>query len=189
MLMFSTAGTSSFRMNTFRVESNCYSYSVYIELHGPYRIRRYACIVHVAQLDCTFAQNRSMANLTAVVLVLLVVACSGSLIQGPWPMSVVAPIGSTVEFECVVNTTELISGVFVNILWKLNNQSLPANDNQNLTICGDIGKGTLRLDVAENYTPGVSVQCGFISRNPLSQTLSDTNASLAAYGKNNVYIL
>ena len=106
---------------------------------------------------------------------------SGALIQGPTPTNKIAPIGGTVEFTCVVNTTELPSGqVFFGIIWSVNQQLLPSGPNQKIT--GTVIRtGTLRLSVTEDYTLGVSIRCGLVTTQFVG-TLSNTTATLTAYG-------
>ena len=105
---------------------------------------------------------------------------SGALIRGPTPTNKIAPIGGTVEFTCVVNTTELPSGqVFSNIFWSVNNQVLPSGPNQRVT--GTVIRtGTLRLNITVDYTSGVPIQCGVTTG--FIGTLGNTTTILTAYG-------
>ena len=113
---------------------------------------------------------------------------NGTLIQGPLPMSVVAPIGEIVELMCTVNTSELMEqtgGTFATITWSTQNQSLLTGISPTLT-GGEIKTSTLRVQLTEEYTSGVSIRCVALTHSPPSDTFSNISATLTAYGKYNI---
>ena len=109
----------------------------------------------------------------------------GSPINGPQPMTAVAPVGAMATFTCVVNTTEL-PGTFNSYSWIVDGMALSGNIDQETTN-GSLVISTLQLPVIQDYITGtgVPVQCQVVAQ------VSDTNfpnllsnkATLTAYGK------
>ena len=125
----------------------------------------------------------------ALGMVFIAYWVNGALIQGPLPMSVVAPIGLTAELNCTVNLTELVEhtgGAFVAIIWSTPNQALLQHLNPILA-GKEIKTSILRAQLTEDYTSGVSVRCAVVTRShSLSETPSNTSAILRAYGMYNI---
>ena len=65
-----------------------------------------------------------------------------SLINGPEPMSAVAPVGAMVTFTCAVNTTEL---PLLAIVWKVDGAFLSGNIDQLEMTNGCLEFGVLQL--------------------------------------------
>ena len=77
----------------------------------------------------------------------------GSLIQGPEPMSVVAPLGGpNVAFTCVVNTTDLSANTtfFVFGVWIVSGVELSSSSSDE-TNNGSLEINTLQLPVLPDY--------------------------------------
>ena len=127
----------------------------------------------------------SVAFCTAFIAYLI----NGTLIQGPLPMSVVAPIGEIVELHCTVNISELKGqtggGSFAFLTWLTSNQSL-LNDINPILTGGEIKTSTARVHLTEEYTSGISFRCIAFTLSPWSETTSNTSAILTAYGMYNV---
>ena len=110
----------------------------------------------------------------------------GSLIKGPEPMSVVAPIGGpNVAFTCVVNRTDLPANTTLFVfapVWSVSGVVLPINSD--LTSNGSLQIHTLQLPVLPDYITGVPVQCVvllFVS--DVRMLIRSNSATLTAYGK------
>ena len=111
-----------------------------------------------------------------------------SLISGPEPMTVVAPVGAIVTFTCVVNTTVLPAGTMLfgnTIGWIVNGTVLEVGNQ--LMVNGTLRIGTRRLPVIQDYVTGVPVQCEVVVRelNTPIFLRSNNNATLTAYGRSN----
>ena len=112
--------------------------------------------------------------------VLATVMPSTTLINGPDPMNAVAPVGSTVAFTCVVNSTEL---PLLAMVWIVDGAYLSGSitiDQLEMTN-GSSEIGVLQLTVSQNYTAGVLVQCAVVQESTVY--ISNTNATLTAYGE------
>ena len=98
-----------------------------------------------------------------------------AIIHGPVPQVEIAPLNSTVEFRCKVNTSELTAGrSFSSITW----------NKDGLVVSSTIGvarSSTITLTVTEENLSGVAIQCSVIINNPLDQIFS-VNATLITYG-------
>ena len=75
-----------------------------------------------------------------------------------------------------------IDDMFATITWITQNQVLLTNINPILT-GGEIKTSTLRVQLTEEYTSGVSIRCVAVTHSPASDTSSNTSATLTAYGK------
>ena len=109
----------------------------------------------------------------------------GSLINGPQPMTVVAPVDAMVTFTCVVNRTELPADttLFGFGGWIVNGEVLPPSSGQ-VTTSGSLEISTLQRTMIQDYITGVPVQCEIAVR--VLGTLMDirsNNATLTAYGE------
>ena len=108
-----------------------------------------------------------------------------SLIKGPEPMSVVAPIGGPkVAFSCTVNRNDVpANAVFFWFLsWIVNGVelrfSIDQTNNRSLAI------GILQLSVLPDYISGVPVQCQiYLLVSGVPTFIRSNNATLTAYGK------
>ena len=96
-------------------------------------------------------------------------------------MSVLAPVGSFVEFTCTINPSELPPNTFFDpIRWRINNVTLT---KMNQAVTGN----TVTLEVAMSYiSAAASVQCSTILNENIPVN-SDTTATLTAYGIANNY--
>ena len=105
-----------------------------------------------------------------------------SLINGAQPMTVVAPIGATVTFTCVVNRTELPAGTTLfGIGWIVNGETLlPSSDEESTN--GSLEISNLRHTVIQDYITGVLVQCQVALQGSGIPFLRSNNATLTAYG-------
>ena len=105
----------------------------------------------------------------------------GSLINGPEPMTVVAPVGAMVTFTC---TSELPADTTLfGFSWIVNGETLSSSSDQE-TSNGSLEISTLQRTVIQDYVTGVLVQCETAVR--VSGTLMDiksNNATLTAYGE------
>ena len=113
----------------------------------------------------------------------------GALINGPEPMTAVAPVGANVTFTCVVNATELPAGttlVSINtdgvISWIVNGTVLTANSDQSVIMNGALQTGIRQLPVIQDYITGVPVQCRIIMEGSFNVVRS-SNATLLCYGE------
>ena len=117
---------------------------------------------------------------------------SHTLINGPQPITVVAPVGAMVTFTCVLNTTELPAGTTLVsidtdglINWIVNGTVL-GGSNQSVIGNGALQIGTRQLPVIQDYlTTGVLVQCEVIVRVSSTEFIPfrSNNATLTAYGE------
>ena len=124
-----------------------------------------------------------MAGFFTIVATLILhwsvaIATSHSLINGPQPMSVVAPLGAVVTFTCVVNTTEL-SGTFIGFSWSIS--GVPLSDQE--TTNGSLAISALQQTVIQDYITGALVQCRVIAEGSVFMTFRSNNATLTAYGE------
>ena len=101
---------------------------------------------------------------------------AASLVQGPEPVSVLAPVGSFVEFTCTVNLSELPANTFFDpIRWRVNNALLL---RMNQAVTGN----TVTLEVTTSYiSAAASVQCSTLLNGTI-EVFSDMTAALTAYG-------
>ena len=123
---------------------------------------------------------------------IMTTAATGSLINGPQPMTVVAPVGAIVTFTCVVNTTELpagttLVGIGTNglISWIVNGAVL-GGSSQNVMENGALQIGTRQLPVPviQDCLTGLPVQCRVVLLSGLSSmVVRSNNATLTAYGE------
>ena len=102
---------------------------------------------------------------------------AASLVQGPEPVSVLAPVGSFVEFTCTVNPSELPANTFFDpIRWTVNNALL-------IRMSQVVVDNPVNLEVTTSYiSAAASVQCS-IQLNGTIEVFSDMTATLTAYGK------
>ena len=107
----------------------------------------------------------------------------GSLIKGPEPMSVAAPIGGPmVTFTCAVNTTDLPANTtFLGFgAWIVSGVVLPSSSTTN----GSLEISTLQLPVLPDYITGVPIQCQIAVRvSGVLMIIRSNSATLTAYGK------
>ena len=99
---------------------------------------------------------------------LCLLADDGStLISGPVPDLVIAPLNSLVKIRCRVNTSELrtTGGKFVSFGWNTNGPTSATTD-------GVVRSSTLTLTVAKENLIGVEIQCRVFLEDPLSQIFS-----------------
>ena len=123
----------------------------------------------------------------AVLCLVLVVVVSMTMtsatvtwINGPEPMTVVAPLGTTVTFTCVVNTTELPVGTSLfGFGWIVNHAKLSGSSDQESTD-GSLEISTLQLPVITSVL--VQCQVAVLVSGTLMPLLSN-NATLKAYGE------
>ena len=108
----------------------------------------------------------------------------GTPITGPEPMTVVAPVGTTRSFTCVVNTNKLPADTtFHAISWIVNSDFLPADIDQEANN-GSVITSTLQRTVIQDYITGVPVQCRVIVlESGMPVPIKSNNATLTAYGK------
>ena len=118
--------------------------------------------------------SRSCALILVFILILQCTAAS--LVQGPEPVSVLAPVGSFVEFTCTVNHSELPANTFYDpIRWRMNDALLT---RMGQAVVGN----TVTLEVTTSYiSAAASVQCS-IQLNGTTEVVSDMTATLTAYG-------
>ena len=113
-----------------------------------------------------------------LIFILLIQCTAASLVQGPEPVTILAPVGSFVEFTCTVNVSEseLAAGTFfAPIRWQVNNVLLA---RMNHIVTGN----TVTLEVAMSYiSAAASVQCS-TQLNGTTEVFSDMTATLTAYG-------
>ena len=121
-------------------------------------------------------ETLSRSSALIIVFILIQQCTAASLVQGPEPVSVLAPVGSFVDFTCTVNQSELPANTFFNLFqWKVNNAIL-ARMNQIVT------GNTVTLEVAMSYiSAAASVQCSTLL-NGTTEVFSDMTATLTAYG-------
>ena len=101
-------------------------------------------------------------------------------IEGPRPMNVVTPIGSTITFTCDANLTEL-TDPFFSISWIVDGIRLPAHSGK-VTKDDDLFKiATLQLDALQDYTTGVLIQCTVLATN-FKTVFRSGNATLITFG-------
>ena len=67
---------------------------------------------------------------------------SASLINGPYPMNAVAPLGATVTFTCVVNRTKLPFPLLA-IVWRVDGVHVPGSTD----VQQDVTNGSLEISV------------------------------------------
>ena len=116
----------------------------------------------------------------------MMAATAETLIKGPQPMAVVAPLGSTVTLTCVVNTTELPAGTWLLGFggWIVDGVTLSSSIDQETTN-GSLKFSTLQQTVIQNYITGVLVQCQIaviVSGIPMFLRSNNTT-TLTAYGE------
>ena len=113
---------------------------------------------------------------TALIFLVVISSTVASLVQGPTPVNVLAPVGSFVDFNCTVNLSELPTNTFFDpIRWRVNGNIL-ARMNQAVT------GNTVSLEVTTSYiSAAASVQCS-TRLNGAIEVFSDTTATLTAYG-------
>ena len=105
-----------------------------------------------------------------------------NLIKGPEPMDAIEPVGTTVTFTCVVNTTELPADTiwfgFGN--WIVNGEMLPLSSQ----ITNEpLRTSTLQRTVIQDYITGVPVQCEVAVRvSGILMDVRSNNTTLTAYG-------
>ena len=102
---------------------------------------------------------------------------AASPVQGPEPVSVLAPVGSFVEFNCCsVNPSELPANTFYNpIQWRINDALL-------IRMGQVVVDSPVTLEVTTSYiSAAASVQCS-IQLNGTIEVFSDMTATLTAYG-------
>ena len=120
----------------------------------------------------SFQEMEIFSRSCALTLVFLFMqkCTAASLVQGPEPVSVLAPVGSFVDFTCTVNQSELPANTFFNLFeWRINNAILIVIGN------------TVTLEVAMSYiSAAASVQCSTILNG--TEVFSDMTATLTAYG-------
>ena len=116
----------------------------------------------------------------AVRMAIMACSVNGAIIEGPLPMTVVAPIGGTVELTCVVNISDLMAQTglgLTTILW--NTESQVSLSSARRETKG--GTSTLRVELTAEFTSGVSVRCAILLTN-LTRIFSNISATLIAYG-------
>ena len=129
-----------------------------------------------------------MAVLMSAVLLSSILHCiTGIPIDGPQPMSVLAPLGTEITFTCIVNITELTAERFFDIVWAVDGVPLSGGSNQNITENGLLRTGLLQFSMSEDTS--VFVQCAVLARDaPWSLTITvpykSENATFTAYGEN-----
>ena len=111
----------------------------------------------------------------------------GSLINGPQPMTAVAPVGAMVTFTCAVNTTELPANttLFGGFGWTVNGVALSTSIDQE-TNSGSLEISTLQQTVVQDYITSVLVQCQVavqLSGPGTLMPLMSSSATLTAYGE------
>ena len=115
---------------------------------------------------------------TVLFIILLLDLSTGraGLVQGPIPVSVLAPVGSSVDLNCTVNISELPTNTYFDpIRWSVNSNILI---RMGLAVSGN----TVSLEVTTNYiSAAASVQCS-TQLNGTIEVFSDTTATLTAYG-------
>ena len=106
----------------------------------------------------------------------------GSLINGPQPMTAVAPVGAMVTFTCTTEVEPADTTLF-GFGWLVDDVTLSSSSDVE-TSNGSLEISTLQRTVIQDYTTGVVVQCEIAVR--VSGTLMDiksNNATLTAYGE------
>ena len=113
---------------------------------------------------------------------------SGIIIRGPCPSSeVVAPVGSTIKFECSYS----YSGSHLTV-WNITNietiisVNVPLNSGIVVTVSGS-GNGFTTLTLSITNQTSLDVQCGLCSLancvNPLQPTVISSPVQLISFGK------
>ena len=135
-----------------------------------------------------------MASCRLSVVIVIVIEIALWTTQATWSSyahglgptgAVVAPVGTTVTFTCVVNTTELPVGTSLfGFGWIVNHAKLSGSSDQESTD-GSLEISTLQLPVIQDYVAGVLVQCQVALQVSGSDTLPlmNNNATLTAYGE------
>ena len=111
-----------------------------------------------------------MAVLMSAVLLSSILHCiTGIPIDGPQPMSVLAPLGTEMAFTCIANITELTVERFFDIVWAVDGVPLPGG---NITENGLLRTGLLQYYSMSEDT-SVFVQCAVLARDaPWSLTIT-----------------
>ena len=126
----------------------------------------------------SFQEMEIFSRSCALILVfILILQCTAaSLVQGPEPVSVLAPVGSFVEFNCTVNPSELPANTFYDpIQWRINDALL-------IRMGQAVVDNPANLEVTTSYISiAASVQCS-IQLNGTIEVFSDMTATLTAYG-------
>ena len=121
-------------------------------------------------------------KLFAIVCLTVAICCCSekSVISGPFPQNLIAPINSTVEFRCSVNISQLIAGsLFSAIIWSEDGTAIVGLVTSSAS--GAVRSSTITLTVTEENLSGVAIQCSVIIETPLDQIIGG-NATLITYG-------
>ena len=126
------------------------------------------------------------AVLVCAVVCLSVMSVEMS-IEGPRPMNVVTPIGSTITFTCHANLTELTANTFFGVSWIVDGVALPDDSRQDVMGNGLFRNGTLQLDASQDYTTGVLIQCVALARESpgsfmILEVFRSGNATFTTFG-------
>ena len=128
--------------------------------------------------NVSFQEMKIFSRSCALILVFILMrqCTAASPVQGPEPVSVLAPVGSFVEFTCTINPSELLANTFYNpIRWRINNAILI---RMNQIVTGN----TVTLEVTTSYiSAAASVQCSTLL-NGTTEVFSGMTATLTAYG-------
>ena len=133
---------------------------------------------HLHGSNVYFQEMEILSRSCVLILVFILVqqCTAASLVQGPEPVSVLAPVGSFVDFTCTINPSELPANTFFDpIRWRVNN-FIPIRKNQIVT------GNTVTLEVAMSYiSAAASIQCSILLNGTI-EVFSDMTATLTAYG-------
>ena len=134
------------------------------------------CMFQGSNLSFQEMEILSRSCVLILVFVLMLQCTAASLLQVPEPVSVLAPVGSFVEFTCTVNPSELPANTFFDpIRWRINNAIL-------IRMGQAVSGNTITLEVTTSYiSAAASVQCS-TKLNGTIEVFSDMTATLTAYG-------
>ena len=142
------------------------------------RVHKLRSVLPLSSVNVSFQEMKILSRSCALILVFILMqqCTAASLVQGPEPVSVLAPVGSFVEFNCTINSSELPANTFFDtIRWWINDAILI---RMNQVVTGN----TVTLEVAMSYiSAAASVQCS-IQLNGTIEVSSDMTATLTAYG-------
>ena len=115
---------------------------------------------------------------------------SEAIIKGPCPSTkVIAPVGSTVQFECSYNHNgNYLPFWNITNIKNIVNQNVPPNSGITVTLGGNSGNGFTTLTFPITKQGSVDVQCGLCNvaiclQSPLQPTVVSSPVQLISFGK------
>ena len=128
---------------------------------------------------------QSKSAVVFAVVVSMMMTTTSTLINGPEPMNIIAALGATVSFTCVMNTTKLSGGIFQSYFWIVGDVSLSGDVDSEITN-GSLEISTLQRTVTHDFVTTTSfIQCFVVVQvsSTVFKVLSSKNATLIAYGE------